>query len=221
MIKLLALLGLVIVLPLGAAAQNAGWKDSWEETLAAARQEGKVVVSGPPVPELRQALPVAFKARYGIAVEYIAAWACQKSLQPAHGRRDGSTNRARVLILGSSQRYPRSMRLLAWCEPMFRLWRNLDELDAAVQNMLAHRSLQYPLVLHRVRGVYCSMRPIAKPQLVPKGLKLENVMANRHQVSIYSSSTALSASCPGAAATPAGYTAATSAPAPAAKASLE
>jgi len=73
MTKLLALLGLVIVLPVGAAAQNAGWKDSWEETLAAARQEGKVVVSGPPVPELRQALPVAFKARYGIAVEYIAA----------------------------------------------------------------------------------------------------------------------------------------------------
>src|SRR5215217_5288199 len=73
MTRLLALLGVVILLPVGAAGQNAGWKDSWEETLAAARQEGKVVVSGPPVPELRQALPAAFKARYGIAVEYIAA----------------------------------------------------------------------------------------------------------------------------------------------------
>jgi transposase len=62
--------------------------------------------------------------------------------------------------------------------------------------MMAHRSLQYQLVLHRVRGVYCSMRPIAKPQLVAKGLKLEHLMASRHQVSIYPNSTALCASCP-------------------------
>ena len=62
--------------------------------------------------------------------------------------------------------------------------------------MMAHRSLQYQLVLHRVRGVYCSMRPIANPELVPKGLKLEHLVANRHQVSIYLSSTALCASCP-------------------------
>jgi transposase len=40
------------------------------------------------------------------------------------------------------------------------------------------------------------MRPIAKPELVPKGLKLEHLVANRHQVSIYLSSTALCASCP-------------------------
>ena len=71
--KLFALLALIALLPVGAAAQNASWKNSWEETLAAAREEGKVVISGPPVPELRQILPAAFKARYGIAVEYIGA----------------------------------------------------------------------------------------------------------------------------------------------------
>src|SRR5215207_3930661 len=39
------------------------------------------------------------------------------------------------------------------------------------------------------------MRPITKPEIVPKGLKLEHLVANRRQVSIYLSSTAPSASC--------------------------
>src|SRR4051812_14594760 len=64
--NLFGLLALLVLLPVSAAAENAGWKASWEETLAAARQEGKVVVSGPPSAELRKALPAAFKARYGI-----------------------------------------------------------------------------------------------------------------------------------------------------------
>ena len=48
-------------------------KELWDETLTAARREGKVVLSGPPVPEPRQALPAAFKDRYGIAVEFVPA----------------------------------------------------------------------------------------------------------------------------------------------------
>jgi iron(III) transport system substrate-binding protein len=44
----------------------------WEATLAAARKEGKVVVAGPPDAEVRQALPAAFEARYGIRMEYIS-----------------------------------------------------------------------------------------------------------------------------------------------------
>src|SRR5580765_110982 len=68
--KLSAFLVLTVLLPASAAAENAGWKQSWDETLAAARTEGKVVVSGPPSTELRKALPAAFKARYGINLEY-------------------------------------------------------------------------------------------------------------------------------------------------------
>ncbi len=68
--KLMALLTLVLFAP-GAVAQTADWKKPWDETLAAARKEGKVVVSGPPSQELRQALPPAFKERYGITVEYL------------------------------------------------------------------------------------------------------------------------------------------------------
>jgi iron(III) transport system substrate-binding protein len=46
---------------------------TWDEALAAARAEGRVVVAGPPDTQVRQALPAAFKARYGITLEYISA----------------------------------------------------------------------------------------------------------------------------------------------------
>ena len=69
--RLLALLMLMTLPPLSAAAQTADWKKSWDETLVAAREEGKVVVAGPPSQELRRTMPAAFKARYGIAIEYI------------------------------------------------------------------------------------------------------------------------------------------------------
>jgi iron(III) transport system substrate-binding protein len=69
--KRLVLLTLIALSPFSAAAQTSDWKKSWDETLAAAREEGKVVVSGPPSQELRKTLPAAFKARYGITVDYL------------------------------------------------------------------------------------------------------------------------------------------------------
>lgn len=61
---------LALLWPLAAAAQ-ADSQPSWDDVLAAAKNEGKVLVAGPPTAEMRQRLPVAFKARYGITVEYI------------------------------------------------------------------------------------------------------------------------------------------------------
>lgn len=54
-------------------AQPADWQKTWDQTLAAARKEGKVVVAAPPDAQVRQLLPAAFKARYGITMEYISA----------------------------------------------------------------------------------------------------------------------------------------------------
>jgi hypothetical protein len=66
------LAGLAILLSSQAALpQSADWQEMWDETLAAARKEGKVVVAGPPDTQVRQALPAAFEARYGIKMEYI------------------------------------------------------------------------------------------------------------------------------------------------------
>jgi len=61
---------LALLWPLAAAAQTSA-PASWDAILAAARKEGKVVVLGPPSGEIRQTLPAAFKARYGIALEYL------------------------------------------------------------------------------------------------------------------------------------------------------
>jgi hypothetical protein len=68
--KVAALLMLLMFVP-DSMAQTAGWQQTWEETLAAAKKEGKVTVSGPPSQELRRALPAAFKERFGITLEYL------------------------------------------------------------------------------------------------------------------------------------------------------
>ena len=54
-----------------AAAQD--WKKTWEETLAAARKEGKVTVVGSPDPVMRNEVIPAFEKRFpGIKVDYLA-----------------------------------------------------------------------------------------------------------------------------------------------------
>jgi iron(III) transport system substrate-binding protein len=69
---------LALVLLLGASsafAQTAGQVQSWDEQraqlIAAAQREGKVVILAPPDTQVRQALPAAFKARYGVSVDYL------------------------------------------------------------------------------------------------------------------------------------------------------
>ena len=52
------------------AAERANWQTEWERTLASARQEGTVVVAGPPGQVYRDALMEFQKAYPGIAVEY-------------------------------------------------------------------------------------------------------------------------------------------------------
>ena len=56
-----------------AHAQPGDWQKKWDETLKAAREEGKVVVTGPPDPEIRKQLPETFKKRFGIEMEYQSA----------------------------------------------------------------------------------------------------------------------------------------------------
>jgi iron(III) transport system substrate-binding protein len=70
--KLISLLLLLLPLAPRAMAQFPDGQ-TWEETLAAARKEGKVVVAGPPDTQVRQSLPAAFKARFGITLEYLSA----------------------------------------------------------------------------------------------------------------------------------------------------
>ncbi len=60
----------VTVLP--ASAQEKGWEREWNETLAAAKKEGKVVVAGSPDPVMRNEIIPKFRSRFGIGVEFLA-----------------------------------------------------------------------------------------------------------------------------------------------------
>lgn len=53
------------------APARPAWQAEWEETLVGARKEGKVVIYGPPGPEMRRLLTEEFHKAYpGISVEY-------------------------------------------------------------------------------------------------------------------------------------------------------
>jgi len=62
---------LLSLLVLPASAQDKDWKNEWNRVLSDAKKEGKVVVAGSSDPAIRRDLPVKFKGRFGITVEYI------------------------------------------------------------------------------------------------------------------------------------------------------
>jgi iron(III) transport system substrate-binding protein len=84
------LFGVTVLLSSSAAmAQSANWQKTWDETLTAARKEGKVVVAGPPDTQVRQLLPAAFEARYGIKMEYITGRGSDQSTRLKREREAG------------------------------------------------------------------------------------------------------------------------------------
>ena len=58
-----------------AATLTQSWAQSpapgWDKLVADAKKEGKVVIIAPSDPQVREAIPAAFKAKYGITVEYL------------------------------------------------------------------------------------------------------------------------------------------------------
>ena len=85
------LLPLLFFLSLGlpALAQQSGWEKQWSEILSAARKEGKVVVMGSADPVVRKELPAAFKARFGISLEYISGRGADNSARVRMERQAG------------------------------------------------------------------------------------------------------------------------------------
>ncbi|HZS63159.1 MAG TPA: extracellular solute-binding protein [Xanthobacteraceae bacterium] len=82
-----------------AMAQNADWRKTWDDLLAAAQKEGKVVVAGPPSKEVRQSLPPAFEKRYGIKLEYIAGRSSETATK-LRAERQANANSIDALIGG-------------------------------------------------------------------------------------------------------------------------
>jgi iron(III) transport system substrate-binding protein len=69
----IAALFVLLALTSLAQAQNPNWHKEWDETLAAAKKEGKVVVLGQPSPAMRNVILPRFTQRFGIEVEHVAA----------------------------------------------------------------------------------------------------------------------------------------------------
>jgi iron(III) transport system substrate-binding protein len=55
-----------------AAPAGGEWQAKWDALVAAAKQEGQLILHGPPNPDTRQMVPEAFTRRFGIPVEYNA-----------------------------------------------------------------------------------------------------------------------------------------------------
>jgi iron(III) transport system substrate-binding protein len=85
-------------------ASGAAWEQAWNELVAAARQEGTVVVLGPPTPELRQRMPAAFRQRFGITVEYTGQPSGDFAARLSSERSAGIYS-ADVVISGSNSMY--------------------------------------------------------------------------------------------------------------------
>ena len=76
-LSLIAALCLLLALATPSAwAQEKGREKEWNETLAAAKKEGKVVVANSPDPVMRE-IVAKFKARFGISLEHITGRASQ------------------------------------------------------------------------------------------------------------------------------------------------
>src|ERR1700761_1381390 len=71
-----AALGAVLTLSFATiASAQTGDRSKWAELQRKAKEEGQVVVAGPPFQGLRTALSAAFKQRYGIELNYLGMFA--------------------------------------------------------------------------------------------------------------------------------------------------
>jgi iron(III) transport system substrate-binding protein len=91
MTKLLALALVLCASPLWAQGPvpSQGWETRWNLLVDAARTEGKVVILAPPDTQVRQALPAAFKARFGIAVDYLGGRSSESAVKLRAERQAG------------------------------------------------------------------------------------------------------------------------------------
>ena len=68
---------MALALAPAAVAQPSDWQKQWDETVAAAKKEGKVVVVGSPDPVMRNEIIPRFTKQFGIQVEFLAGRSSQ------------------------------------------------------------------------------------------------------------------------------------------------
>jgi iron(III) transport system substrate-binding protein len=76
-----------------------GWEQERTRLVAAAQREGKVVILAPPDTQVRQALPAAFKARYGVSVDYLGGRSSESAAK-MRAERDAGVYTVDVALAG-------------------------------------------------------------------------------------------------------------------------
>src|SRR5919202_1859384 len=98
------------------AAPAAPSASGWDTLVAAAKNEGKVVVSGPPDPGASTRIPEAFKQRFGIDLEYLAGNSSQLASR-IQGERAAGQYTMDVSLSGADTVYGTYLQN-NWLEPL-------------------------------------------------------------------------------------------------------
>src|ERR687885_1530380 len=98
------------------AAPAAPAASGWDALVAAAKNEGKVGVSGPPDPGANTKIPEAFKQRFGIDVEYLAGNSSQLASR-IQGERAAGQYSMDVSLSGADTVYGTYLQN-NWLEPL-------------------------------------------------------------------------------------------------------
>jgi iron(III) transport system substrate-binding protein len=110
------------------AQSDSGWQKKWDQTLAQAKKEGKVVVLGPPGDQIREALTGGFaKAFPDITIEFSGARGGELATR-VKAERDAGIYSVDVLINGTStaNAYFKPMKALDPIEPALILPEVID-----------------------------------------------------------------------------------------------
>jgi ABC-type Fe3+ transport system substrate-binding protein len=123
-----ALVLLSLIYAPAAMAQSDGWQKKWDQTLAQAKKEGKVVVLGPPGDQIREAITRGFaKAFPDITLEFSGARGGELATR-IKAERDAGIYSADILINGTStaNAYFKPMKSLDPIEPALILPEVID-----------------------------------------------------------------------------------------------
>jgi len=160
------------------AQTDAGWQKTWNETLAKAKQEGKVVVLGPPGDQIREAITKGFaKAFPDISIEFSGARGGELATR-VKAERDAGIYSVDVLINGTStaNAYFKPMKALDPIEPALILPEVLDAKNWRDNRLeFSDRSTKFDLVFTTQTNVPLIYNPAqVKPDEVDELMDLLN-----------------------------------------------
>src|SRR5689334_19093262 len=120
------------------AAASAYDNPIWQELIAAARQDGKLVLASSPNPDTRVRLPAAFKERFGVEIEYLGGRSSELQTR-LRGERASGVSTVDVIVGGGDS--VTAMYNDGWFTPI-----RPQLVVPEVQNPNVYRNNRYPFL---------------------------------------------------------------------------